>query len=359
MQRHFTKTLLLYFGLLLLGVSGFFFTAILPSPQGAYAFIVVAALGGFGVSTTIFQTKRSHKQLVCPTGSNCNAVVNSRYARFFGIPLEYLGMLYFFFIALAYLALIVFPQAILGPWLLGLAMLSTAAFFFSFYLLFVQAFLLRQWCIWCILAAMFSLTIFFMSLISLDQAVAFLGNMGPALAMLQSLGFVLGMGGSTAAVFLFLKFLRDADIDTKEASVLQGMSELAWLGLGLLLMSHFALFVGNPGITASGAFLARVTALFGVAISAALLMIIFAPFLAYLPFSKEEEKKQHVSFPSLRKAVFITGSVALSSWYFAFATNYLHSWSLPVFLIAYIIVLGLAVVSSLLWEQAILRKKQA
>src|SRR3989344_5074982 len=194
MKQQFTKTLLLYFCLLMLGVSGFFFTVFLPKPDGMYAFIAVAGLGGLGVSTTIYRTKRAKRELVCPTGSNCNVVVNSRYAKFFGIPLEYMGMAYFASIVLIYLALLGFPYPIGGMILLAIMSLSTAAFFFSSYLLFVQAFLLRQWCIWCILAAMFSMTIFFMSLVSLERAVAFLGSIEGLLAMAQSLGFVLGMG---------------------------------------------------------------------------------------------------------------------------------------------------------------------
>lgn len=357
MKQHFTKTLLLYFGLLLLAISGFFLTVVLPGPQGAYAFVVVAAVCGFGVSATIWRTKAKKEQLVCPTGSDCNAVVNSKYAKFFGIPLEYLGVLYFAAIALSYLALIILPQAPGSLWLLALTLLSTGAFLFSCYLLFVQAFLLRQWCIWCILAAMCSMTVFFMSLTSLEQTVALLASIQPLLVMLQSLGFVLGMGGATAAVFLFFKFLRDVDIDTKEADALKGVAEMIWLGLGLLVMSHFAWFVGNPGVMQSGAFLARLIALFGVALSGALLLIIFAPFLAYLPFSKTTEQKQPVSFLHMRRAIFVIGAAALSSWYFAFATNYIPLYSLPVFLTGYVLILFVSIISGLLWEQAI-RKKE-
>src|SRR3989344_3245126 len=196
------KRLLLYFALLMLGISGFFFPVIFPTAQGFYAFIIIAALGGFGVSANIYYAKRNKQQLVCPTGSDCNAVVTSKYSKFFGIPLEYLGMGYFLTVALVYGSLIFDPTIIVGSGRLFLIMLSTAAFFFSSYLLFVQAFLLRQWCIWCILASMFSYTVFFMSLSSLAPAVLFLGSIEPILRMLQFLGFAFGMGGSTAAVFL-------------------------------------------------------------------------------------------------------------------------------------------------------------
>jgi uncharacterized membrane protein len=358
MRQHISKSLLLYFALLLLAISGFFLTVIFPTPGGFYAFIIIAALGGFGVSATIWHTKKGHGQLVCPTGSNCNAVITSHYAKFFGIPLEYLGMLYFAFICIAYLVRILFPEFLADPSVVLLMLFSTGAFFFSSYLLFVQAFLLRQWCIWCVLAAMLSMTIFFISLISLGAAVEFLGNITNFLMMLKSLGFALGMGGSTAAVFSFFKCLRDLDIDSKEANILKGISELIWLGLGLTLMSQFALYTAQAEVLAqSSHFLAQIIALFGVAFSGAVLLIILAPFLAYIPFTKSDERHHHTSFTSIRRATFITGSIAISSWYFAFAINYLPEFRLLTFLIVYGVVLIAAVAVSLIWEQTLIRGK--
>lgn len=161
MKLSISKRILLYFGLLFVGISGFFFTVILPQPAGFYAFVVMAALGGFGVSANIWLAKRSKKQLVCPSGSDCNIVVTSRYSKFFSIPLEYFGMFYFATIFVSYLVLVFSPQSLMGTPHLLIITLSVCAFFFSSYLLFVQAFLLRAWCIWCVLAAMLSLTIFF------------------------------------------------------------------------------------------------------------------------------------------------------------------------------------------------------
>lgn len=173
MKQFISKRMVLYFSLLFLGISGFFFTVLLPYPEGFFAFVGVAALGGFGVSATILYSKKTNTQLVCPTGSDCDVVIKSRYSKFFGIPLEYLGMAYFAAIFIAYIILLAFPQLLPGVALLGLRLLTMGAFFFSLYLLFVQAFLLRQWCIWCLLAAMLSMIIFFISLISLESAVLF------------------------------------------------------------------------------------------------------------------------------------------------------------------------------------------
>ncbi len=353
-MRFVQPNIFLYFFLLILGISGFFFAVIWPQAVGFYAFIAFAAAGGFGVSLYIYYTKSHHKQLVCPVGSDCNAVITSRYAKFLGVPLEYWGMFYYAIIFAAYIVLIFAPHLLSELFLAGLIMFTAAAFFFSLYLLFVQAFLLRQWCIWCILSAMLSIMIFIISLASVDFAVAFLAEITTVIGAIHAFGFVLGIGGVTMFLFLFSRFLRDFDIDEKELQTLKGISELIWLGLALILVSQFASYVAYAETLAlSSPFLAQTIALFIVAISGAVLMIIFAPFLAAIPFNETTKDHHHSSLKSLRKPLFVTGAVAFSSWYFAFAMNYLSGYELPVLLLVYIAVLAVAVLTGLFWEKNI------
>ena len=354
MNRFIQPNIFIYFFLLILGISGFFFAVIWPHAVGFYAFIAFTAVGGFGVSLYIYYTKKHHKQLVCPIGSDCNAVVTSRYSKFLGVPLEYLGMFYYAVIFAAYVVLI-FASHLLSELLLsGLIIFTVAAFFFALYLLFVQAFLLRQWCIWCILSSALSIGIFIISLAAIEFAVAFLAEITTVIGAVHAFGFVLGMGGATTVLFLFSRFLRDFDIDKKEQQTLKGISELTLLGLALILVSQFASYVAYVETLAlSGQFLAQTIALFVVAISSAVLMIIFAPFLAVIPFNETAKNHRNSSLESLRKPVFIIGAVALSSWYFAFSMNYLPGYGLAVLLLAYVAVLAVAVITGLLWEKKI------
>jgi uncharacterized membrane protein len=354
MRRFIQPNILLYFFLILLGISGFFFAVIWPNATGFYSFITLAAAGGFGVALYIYYTKKHHRQLVCPVGSDCNAVVTSRYATFFSVPLEYWGMLYYALIVAAYFALLVAPHVFSAPFLFGLLMLTAAAFLFSLYLLFVQAFLLRQWCIWCILSATLSIAIFIISLASLDFAVAFLADIATTIQAVHTLGFALGIGGATAALVLFSRFLRDLDIDEKELQTLKGISELVWFGLALILVSQLASFVAYAGtLSLSGPFLIQTIALLVAAVSGALLMIIFAPFLAAIPFDGDAKGRRDSPLESLRKPMFLTGAVAFSSWYFAFVMNYAAGYKLLVLLFAYIVVLAMAVGAALFLEKSI------
>ena len=356
MNRFIQPNIFLYFFLLILGISGFFFAVIWPQAEGFYAFIALAAVGGFCVAFYIYYTKRHHKQLVCPIGSDCNAVVTSRYAKFLGVSLEYYGMFYYAVIIAAYIILISAPHLFSELFLFGLIMLTAAAFFFALYLLFAQAFLLRQWCIWCILSAMLSIVIFIFSLVSIDFAVAFLAEITTIIGAVHAFGFALGIGGVTAALFLFSRFLRDLDIDEKELQTLKGISELIWLGLALILVSQFASYVIHAETLAlSGSFLAQTIALFVIAVSGAVLMIIFAPFLAVIPFDETAKGHRHSPLESLRKPLFITGAIALSSWYFAFIMNYLPGYELDILLLIYIAVLAAAVAVGLFWEKSISR----
>lgn len=348
----------LYFLLVLIGASGFFLTLFLPHPAGFYAFVVVAALVGFGVSLNIYDTKRRGKQLVCPVGSDCNAVITSRYAKFLGVSLEYWGMGYFAFIALAYLALIFFKTMFAPIAILVLVLLSVGAGIFSLYLLFVQAFLLRQWCIWCILTAMMSLTIFITSLVSVNPVVSFLLDINAILEMFKFFGFSLGVGGVTATLFLFFHFLEDTRIDDKELNVIKGISELVWVGFGFVLVSQFAMYISSPETLAqSGAFLAQITSLLVFAVSGALLMIIYAPFLVYVPFRGVSQDDVKADFVKLRKPTAIIGALALLSWYFAFVMNFISELPFHLLLVIFAVLISLVTLFAVMWDKSLHTKK--
>ena len=354
---NFIKTnIFLYFFILVLGISGFSFAIIWPEEKGFYGFIALLALGGFCVALYIYYTKKNKRELVCPLGSDCNAVINSKYAKFLNIPLEYLGMLYYCIILIAYILLIFTNNLFSNFSLLGLVMLSGLAFLFSLYLLFAQAFLIRQWCIWCLLSAMFSTIIFITSLISLNFAVDFLSQATILIEIIHTMGFVFGLGGATLALFLFSKFLRDLIIDERELKTIQEISEIIWFGLIFVLLSQFMSFVAYaPVLAQSNVFIIQTISLFVVGISGAVLMIVFAPYLTVIPFNENEVNHKHSPVESLRKPLFLTGAITFSSWYFAFIVKSLPEYKFVVLLLIYISILTISAILALLWERKITR----
>jgi uncharacterized membrane protein len=121
--------------------------------------IVFFGLAGFSLAFYIFIKKRGKKQLVCPLRSNCDKVIRSDYSKAMGIPIEILGMLYYTFIVFSYVSIINgFASPYFNP---VLFYISGFAMLFSFYLISIQAFVIRQWCVWCISSAFISTLIFF------------------------------------------------------------------------------------------------------------------------------------------------------------------------------------------------------
>ncbi len=122
--------------------------------------IFILAAFGFAVAKYIRNHKKKNTPLVCMVGFDCHGVVHSDYANFFGIPVEFFGMLYYAFIALANLFVLFFPSLV-PPLFLGFIFLSSlVGLLFSIYLIGVQIFILKKGCSWCFVSAFICLAIF-------------------------------------------------------------------------------------------------------------------------------------------------------------------------------------------------------
>lgn len=126
--------------------------------------LIVCALCGFFLALFIHIKKKLSAPLICPIGHSCDPVVHSDYSRFFGISVELLGMLYYFLIFLFYSLFLLFPELETGTIAFTFVGISSLAFLFSVYLTAVQAFILREWCTWCLISAALCAVIFFAGL---------------------------------------------------------------------------------------------------------------------------------------------------------------------------------------------------
>ncbi len=124
--------------------------------------IIVLATSGYAVASYVNKKKTVRKKLICPLRSNCEMVIHSKYSTLLGMRLERIGMLYYAFMLIGYLGILMGNVPELLPNILFGA--SACAFLLSVYLLSVQAFIIRQWCTWCIFSALISLSIFILSL---------------------------------------------------------------------------------------------------------------------------------------------------------------------------------------------------
>jgi len=100
---------------------------------------------------------KTGKKMYCLMGEDCSLVVGSKYGHHFGIKNELSGIAYYMAIitysVVAYFINI--PQLITNI-AIGLSILSVL---FSFYLFFLQAFVLKKFCSWCLIAILINVII--------------------------------------------------------------------------------------------------------------------------------------------------------------------------------------------------------
>lgn len=127
--------------------------------------ILILGLCGFAVARHIYHHKNNEeKPLVCPIKFDCHTVVHSDYSRFFGIPVEFLGMAYYGIVSVSYLFFVFMPEVMPEIVVNSLIVISSIAFLFSFYLIAVQIFILKKGCSWCIVSALISALIFMLTM---------------------------------------------------------------------------------------------------------------------------------------------------------------------------------------------------
>lgn len=123
-----------------------------PTRWQTYAIPALAVIG-LGIAGYLAFVEATQTELVCGPVGDCNSVQNSRYARLFGIPLGYVGLAGY--------------AVILGAWVwtrqrrwtwagqMPLVVFCAALFsvLFSLYLTYLEIFVIRAVCIWCLTSA--------------------------------------------------------------------------------------------------------------------------------------------------------------------------------------------------------------
>src|SRR3989344_1433054 len=189
--------------------------------------LIFAAFGGFLLAFYIRHKKQAHEKMVCPLDSDCDAVIYSEYSKFFGIPVEIIGLFYYGLIAVSYALFLVFPVFASPLVVFSVFALTTAAFLFSLYLTFIQAFALKQWCTWCLISAGFCTGIFGLAgFASPHKFAALVGEYRTAILTLHLIAAAIGLGGATITDVFFFKFLKDFKISESESEILRTLSQV-------------------------------------------------------------------------------------------------------------------------------------
>jgi len=114
------------------------------------ASLVLVAIGIF-ISGYLSYVKLTETQTVCISGGsfNCEVVQSSRYATLFNVPIAYLGLATYLVLA----ALLLLQNRV--PFLREYGVMIQFgiilfAFLFSVWLVYLQAFQLKAFCVWCL-----------------------------------------------------------------------------------------------------------------------------------------------------------------------------------------------------------------
>lgn len=274
----------------------------------------ISSLLGLSVSLYLYSRKVQNKKLFCPLRTKCDRVLHSTHASLFGFPNEMLGLVLYGALAVYSLLAILFP-VLWTPvihYLLLVALCASALF--SLYLIIMQAFVIRAWCMWCMISVLAQIGLVFAIFgFPLSEVAALAASHKTAWTIVHTLGFVIGLGAVTMTDVFFFRFLKDNKITFEEKGNLDTLTRVIWAGLAVLFISGIFLVLGDSGrLLASSKFLLKAIVVAVIAINGMVLNFYLSPRLQYLTL----EGKTHDR--GLRKVAFALGGISIFSWYGAF-----------------------------------------
>jgi uncharacterized membrane protein len=118
------------------------------------ALVLLFTLSAIGISETVYLIKKriTHEQPVCPIGGGCEVVLTSKYSKLFIIPNDILGLLVYVGIAVV-AGLLVLETQPLVLWHTALKILVAMASFASIFFTYLQKYVIKTWCFWCLMSA--------------------------------------------------------------------------------------------------------------------------------------------------------------------------------------------------------------
>ena len=120
------------------------------------ASLVVLAILGVFVSGYLIKKRVKKETLVCPMDGGCEKVVQSKWNHILVIKNDVAGLFYYILI----LFLVFYLFFVSEELLFFSKLISGIALFFSVFLAFIQAKVIREYCFYCLISALITLLIF-------------------------------------------------------------------------------------------------------------------------------------------------------------------------------------------------------
>lgn len=127
------------------------------SPNLSNRLVFLFSLLGLGISSFLFYEYNLTGSVLCPVGNGCDIVRASSYSHFLGISIPILGVLFYLGMA----ALSVLRSQKLSSEILAKLRLwgSITGVAFGVYLTYLEAFVIKAFCFWCVLSFIISIII--------------------------------------------------------------------------------------------------------------------------------------------------------------------------------------------------------
>lgn len=121
------------------------------------AFLIVLSILGIVDSGYLTWTHYKKKPLICPLNNKCDKVTESKWSRIFFVRNDVLGLLFYIFIFISGFLIYYFNLELIK----NLIFLSSSfGFLFSLFLLYVQAKIIKNYCLYCIISSLITFLIF-------------------------------------------------------------------------------------------------------------------------------------------------------------------------------------------------------
>ncbi|MBL7045256.1 MAG: vitamin K epoxide reductase family protein [Parcubacteria group bacterium] len=128
----------------------------------AWFILIILVLSIIGITDSTYLTIKhyTHSDINCSILDGCNIVTTSTYSTVFGMPVALLGIIFYISIFI-----LVFLLSNKGKkkLLKSLFVISTTGFLMSMWFVYAQAFILNSYCLYCLISAVLSTTIFILS----------------------------------------------------------------------------------------------------------------------------------------------------------------------------------------------------
>ncbi len=280
---------------------------------------IVFALAGSSVASYVHIKKTTNLPMVCPLKGDCDSVTRSRFSTFLGIPVETIGLAYYALVAVVYALNTILPSGLPDVVMFLTIGVTIGAFVFSLYLTFIQAFVVRSWCTWCLLSAGFSTFIFITAVFGTHiDIIVLLKNYKTLIIVLHALAGAVGLGAATVSDVFFFKFMKDYKVSQSEHEMVKTLSNVIWCALGIIIVTGIGLFVPKSDVLLmSSKFLIKMTGVGVLVLNGLVLNLLVSPRLMDITFHEGYDHKSG-ELHALRKLSFASGSISIVTWYMVF-----------------------------------------